>query len=82
MKPAGGMARRGGRHGDGGAAVSPAAKLCGFLIMLGIIFGAAYAAGAHAGPVTTRHGPPATGPASPGRPMNMGAPAFPATSPR
>jgi hypothetical protein len=33
--------------------VSPAAKLCGFLLLLAVIFAGAYAAGAHLGPVTT-----------------------------
>jgi hypothetical protein len=33
--------------------VSPAAKLCGFLLLLGMVFAGAYAAGAHLGPVTT-----------------------------
>jgi hypothetical protein len=50
--------------------VSPAAKLCGFLILLGLVFAAAYLAGARLGPVTTGHSPPANG-----RQMNMGAPA-------
>jgi hypothetical protein len=50
--------------------MSPAAKLCGFLILLCVIFAAAYAAGTHVGPVTTGHPQPANG-----RPMNMGAPA-------
>jgi hypothetical protein len=44
---------------------SPAAKLCGFLILLVVVFVAAYAAGAHEGPVTT-HGQPAHS-----QPMNM-----------
>jgi hypothetical protein len=52
------------------AAVSPAAKLCGFLILLGVIFTAAYLAGARLGPVTTGHSPPTNE-----RQMNMGAPA-------
>jgi hypothetical protein len=33
--------------------VSPAVKLCGFLILLVVVFAAAYAAGARIGPVTT-----------------------------
>jgi hypothetical protein len=33
--------------------VSPAAKLCGFMLLLALIFAGAYAAGAHLGPVTT-----------------------------
>jgi hypothetical protein len=32
--------------------VSPAAKLCGFLVLLAVIFAGAYAAGARLGPVT------------------------------
>ena len=57
---------------------SPAAKLVGFLLLLGVAFGAAHAAGAHLGPVTTgrtqpgiqrpAHAPPMNGP------MNMGRP--------
>jgi hypothetical protein len=35
--------------------VSPAAKLCGFLVLLAVIFAGAYAAGARLGPVTTAH---------------------------
>jgi hypothetical protein len=55
--------------------VSPGAKLCGFLILLAVIFGAAHLAGSWLGPVTT-HQAPATHPAPPGHPgMNMGAPA-------
>jgi hypothetical protein len=58
----------------GGATVSPAAKLCGFLILLAVIFGAAHMAGAHLGPVTTRQSP-AVHPSPPGgQPMNMGGP--------
>lgn len=53
-----------------GEAVSPAAKLCGFLLLLGIIFGSAYAAGAHLGPIAVRSPVPANG-----QPMRMGAPA-------
>jgi hypothetical protein len=62
-----------GRHG---VTASPAAKLVGFLLLLGAAFGAAHAAGAHLGPVTTGRGQPGierpgqappTGPA-----MNMG----------
>lgn len=33
--------------------MSPAAKLCGFLVLLAVIFAGAYAAGARLGPVTT-----------------------------
>jgi hypothetical protein len=51
-----------------GKAVSPAAKLCGFLLLLGVIFGTAYAAGAHLGPVTVGSPAPANG-----QPMRMGA---------
>jgi hypothetical protein len=39
--------------------MSPAAKLCGFLVLLVVIFAAAYAAGRHLGPVTTGHSRPA-----------------------
>jgi hypothetical protein len=46
--------------------VSPAAKLCGFLILLAVIFGGAHAAGAHLGPVSAGRSQPAGGP------MNMG----------
>ena len=35
--------------------MSPAAKLCGFLVLLMVIFAGAYAAGARLGPVTTTH---------------------------
>jgi hypothetical protein len=48
--------------------VSPAAKLCGFLLLLAVIFAGAYAAGARLGPVTTIQAP--SGGGSPG--MNMG----------
>jgi hypothetical protein len=48
--------------------VSAAAKLCGFLVVLALIFTAAYTAGARLGPVTTGHNQPAQG-----HPMNMGA---------
>jgi len=44
-------------------------KLCGFLLLLGVIFGSAYAAGAHVGPVTVNYPAPANG-----QPMKMGAP--------
>ena len=50
--------------GRGGAEVSPAAKLTGFLILLVVVFIAAYAAGTHVGPVTTGH-------PEPGQPMHM-----------
>jgi hypothetical protein len=55
-----------------GPEASPAAKLCGFLVLLVLVFIAAYAAGAHLGPVSTGHAHPAHG----GQ-MNMGAPAGP-----
>jgi hypothetical protein len=57
---------------------SPAAKLIGFLLLLGAVFGAAHAAGAHLGPVTTGRTQP--GIERPGNappmngPMNMGRP--------
>jgi hypothetical protein len=35
--------------------VSPATKLCGFLIMLAIVFAAAFAAGARLGPVNASY---------------------------
>jgi hypothetical protein len=58
--------------------VSPAAKLIGFLLLLGVVFGAARAAGAHLGPVTTGRAQPGLqrpGPAPPMHgPMNMGSP--------
>jgi hypothetical protein len=38
---------------EGTARVSPAAKLCGFLVLLAVIFAGAYAAGARLGPVST-----------------------------
>ena len=44
--------------------VSPAAKLCGFLLLLAVIFIGAYAAGAHLGPVTVSS---TTGPSGLGR---------------
>jgi hypothetical protein len=53
-----------------GDAVSPAAKLCGFLLLLAIIFGSAYAAGAHLGPIAVNSPGPGNG-----QPMRMGAPA-------
>ena len=36
--------------GEEARLVSPATKLCGFLIMLAVVFAAAYAAGARVGP--------------------------------
>jgi hypothetical protein len=50
---------------EAGMEVSPAAKLCGFLILLIVVFVAAYAAGAHQGPVVSRSQP------GHGQPMNM-----------
>lgn len=47
--------------------MSPAAKLCGFLLLLAAIFTGAYAAGAHLGPVTTSQSPSGSGGS-----MNMG----------
>ena len=44
-----------GAAGRGAAEASPAAKLTGFLILLVLVFLAAYAAGARLGPVTTGH---------------------------
>ena len=58
--------------GQNGREASPAAKLCGFLILLVLVFIAAYAAGARLGPVTTGHSQPGRS-----QPMNMGAPAGP-----
>jgi hypothetical protein len=58
-------------------AVSPAAKLIGFLLLLGVVFGAAHAAGAHLGPVTTGRGQPGVerpGPAPGMSGMDMGRP--------
>ncbi len=45
--------------------MSPAAKLCGFLLLLAVIFIGAYAAGAHLGPVTV--GSPSSGALQTGR---------------
>ncbi len=66
-------------RGDGDGPVSPAAKLCGFLLLLALVFIGAYAAGAHLGPVTVRSTSPGSsrpGPASPGMggSMNMSGP--------
>jgi hypothetical protein len=47
--------------------VSPAAKLCGFLVLLVVVFVSAYAAGARLGPVSTAQST-GTGSGS----MNMG----------
>ncbi len=60
--------------GRGAAEASPAAKLTGFLILLVLVFLAAYAAGARLGPVTTGRSRP--GHSQPMN-MNMGAPARP-----
>jgi hypothetical protein len=49
--------------------VSPAAKLCGFLLLLAVILAVAFAVGAHLGPLSTNHGQTGHG-----QPMNMGAP--------
>jgi hypothetical protein len=38
-----------------GRLVSPATKLCGFLILLAVVFAAAYAAGARVGPVNASY---------------------------
>ena len=57
------------RRKEGNDTVSPAAKLCGFLLLLAVIFTGAYAAGAHLGPVTTSQSSAGTG-----GPMNMGRP--------
>jgi hypothetical protein len=49
--------------------VSPAAKLCGFLLLLAVVFGGAYAAGARIGPVAAGKAPSSTStpvPANPG----------------
>jgi hypothetical protein len=61
-----GRMRSAGR-GKGDDTVSPAAKLCGFLLLLAAIFTGAYAAGAHLGPVTTSQSPSGSGGS-----MNMG----------
>ena len=59
--------------------MSPAAKLCGFLLLLAVIFISAYAAGAHLGPVTVGPAPSGTSSPGPARPgmggsMNMSGP--------
>ena len=70
---------------DGDDPVSPAAKLCGFLLLLAVIFIGAYAAGAHLGPghrgLGVTPGPRARRPAARaggravgGGSMNMGGP--------
>ena len=60
--------------------MSTAAKLCGFLLLLAVIFLGAYAAGAHLGPVTV--GTTGTsGPVPPGNPVpaDSANPASPGT---
>ena len=55
--------------------MSPAAKLCGFLLLLAVMFGGAYAAGARIGPVAPGGAPSSPVPAQPGGSgggMNMG----------
>jgi len=53
-----------GRTGAGeGQTVSPATKLCGFLLLLVVVFAAAYASGAHLGPVAPSGTSPGGGPA-------------------
>ena len=59
--------------------MSPAAKLCGFLVLLVMVFAGPYAAGAHLGLVSvgsTSSGTSSPGPASPGMggSMNMSGP--------
>jgi len=49
--------------------VSPAAKLCGFLLLLVVVFAGAYAAGARVGPVA-----PGKAPASPSSPAQPSSP--------
>jgi hypothetical protein len=57
---------------DGDDPVSPAAKLCGFLLLLAVVFIGAYAAGAHLGPVTV--GTPGTSSPAPTAPANPASP--------
>ena len=61
--------------------MSPAAKLCGFLLLLAVVFGGAYAAGARIGPVAPGKAPSGTSSPVPAQPgggaggsggMNMG----------
>jgi len=59
-----------GRTAIAGPGGHPAAKLFGFLLLLAIIFGSAYAAGAHLGPIAVNSPGSANG-----QPMKMGAPA-------
>lgn len=59
--------------------MSPATRLVGFLLLLGLVFLGAHAAGARLGPVTTGHRPPGNEQQSTVPPgnmpgMNMGAP--------
>ena len=70
---------RGWSRGDGDGPVSPAAKLCGFLLLLALVFIGAYAAGAHLGPVTVGPASPGSSRPGPGSPgvggsMNMSGP--------
>ena len=51
-----------------GSAISAGAKLGGFLLLLAAVFGGAYAAGAHLGPVTAGQSQTGGGDA----PMHMG----------
>jgi hypothetical protein len=56
--------------------VTATAKICGFLLLLGLVFGVAHAAGARLGPVTASHsqtGRSGTGPDAPGGTMNWAA---------
>ena len=63
---------------DGDSPVSPAAKLCGFLLLLAVVFAGAYAAGARMGPIAPGRAPSPTsspvpaGPGGAGGGMNMG----------
>lgn len=52
--------------------MSPAAKLCGFLLLLAVVFIGAYAAGAHLGPVTVR--PTGTSSPAPAAPAGTASP--------
>jgi hypothetical protein len=55
--------------------VTAMAKICGFLLLLGLVFGVAHAAGARLGPVTASYsqtGRGGTGAGTPGGTMNMG----------
>ena len=56
--------------GEADMEASPAAKLCGFLILLVVVFIAAHAAGAHEGPVVSHSQPGHSQPMN----MNMGHP--------